>query len=66
MLSSSDIDKLASRKGVKCIAVQNFLSSLHGGSAFEAYANLQLDTRLYKWNAATQSAIRKGIELHYK
>lgn len=66
MLSSIDIDKLASRKGVKSIAVQNFLGSLNGGSASDAYSNLQMDARLYKWNAATQNAIRKGIALHYK
>ena len=60
-LSNQEIEKLASRKNVKRIAVENFLFSMAGLSRSEAYGNLQLDARSYKWNSATQKAIRDGI-----
>lgn len=55
------IIKLSEGKGVKSIAVINFLSSLGDLTLQEALANLNLDANLYKWNAATVNAIRKGI-----
>lgn len=55
------IRELASRKGVKVIAVQNFLMSLDASNIAFADANLVMDAGLYKWNAATQKAIRDGI-----
>jgi len=55
------IVKLSEGKGVKSIAVINFLSSLGDLTRQEALANLNLDANLYKWNAATVNAIRKGI-----
>ena len=71
MLSKEEIEKLATRKGVKSIAVYNFLGSLEGLSKMDALANLSfalyvLDARLYKWNAATVKAIQDGIKKHFK
>jgi hypothetical protein len=48
------------RKGVKVIAVQNFLGSM-GGNKSDNYGNAEMDTRLYGWNAPTRNAIYKGI-----
>jgi hypothetical protein len=61
MLTRERIQQLASKKGVKAIAVQNFLGSLGGSSYQDAMANLEMDARSYGWNTATQSAIRAGI-----
>lgn len=65
MLTLQQIEKLASRKGVKRIAVENFLMSLESLDALEAYGNLDQDTRCYKWNTATRNAIGDGIKLHF-
>ena len=62
MISRERISKLAARKGVKAIAVENFLSTLQGMTSHDANANLAADARSYKWNAATVNAIRKGID----
>ena len=63
-LTTQEIEKLASRKGVKRIAVENFLMTVtNNKTASIAYSNLFMDSRLYKWNAATVKAIQKGIEL---
>ena len=61
MITSSQISRLATRDGVRRIAVENFLSSMDDPS--EALANLELDARLYRWNAATVRAIRDGIRM---
>ena len=61
-LEPVEIASLAARTNVRKVAVVNFLSSM-GPVAEDATANLQLDTRLYRWNAATQRAIRDGIRL---
>ena len=61
-LSSEVISKLASRAGVKRIAVENFLGSLGDLTKSEAFGNLNLDARSYKWNAATVKAISDGIK----
>lgn len=68
MISQEQIEKLASGKNVKAIAVHNFLGSAFYGnaSASECYSNLEQDARLYSWNAATQKAIRKGIASYFK
>jgi hypothetical protein len=58
-LTAARINQLASRKGVKKIAVENFLSTM--GSRDDALVNLGEDARSYGWNAATQRAIRTGI-----
>ena len=61
-LTKEQIEKLAARKGVKRIAVENSLMSLSGNKAHD-YANIEVDARLYKWNAATLNAILKGVSL---
>ena len=63
MLTKEQIDKLASGKGVRRIAVENFLGSLGGSDRMGASMNLHADAKCYKWNAATVNAIRKGINL---
>jgi hypothetical protein len=65
-LTYEEIEKLAGRKGVRRIAVENFLSSMGGQSKSDAYGNLGLDTMLYRWNAATVTAIQSGINLAAK
>lgn len=60
MLTNADIARLAARKNVNSIAVQNFLGSC-GTDKSEAWANLRQDARAYKWNAATVKAISDGI-----
>jgi len=56
------IEELANRKGVKKIAVENFLMSLGESTKEEALANLNYDTQLYNWNSVTYLAIREGIK----
>ena len=62
-LTVSEIEKLASRSGVKRIAVENFLMTLHesSGEAGNLY-NLKSDARVYGWNARTVAAIKAGIK----
>jgi len=55
------IELMATRKGVRKIAVENFLGSLDGLQGWEIIANLKNDARLYKWNATTVNAIKAGI-----
>lgn len=55
------IEALASQPGVKRLAVENFLCTIDGLTRDEALANLEQDTKAYKWNAATGRAIRLGI-----
>ena len=60
------IEQLANKTGVKTIAVQNFLISVgSNGSVGNALANLESDTRMYKWNARTVNAIQKGIMIYF-
>ena len=60
------IEQLANKTGVKTIAVQNFLISVgNNGSVGNALANLESDTRMYKWNARTVNAIQKGIMIYF-
>lgn len=54
------------KAAIKQIAVDNFLGSLGGVSERDAIDNLNMDAKMYKWNAATVSAIRKGIREHFK
>jgi hypothetical protein len=65
-LTREEIAKLANRKGVKKIAVENFLSSMGNVDSWVALQNLEYDTHLYKWNKATVRAIHRGIELACK
>jgi len=59
-LTKSEIKRFASRKGVRKMAVENFLSSMPSDPS-DALRNLEYDARLYNWNAATEEAIRDGI-----
>ena len=61
-LTIPEINKLASRKNVKKIAVENFLMSM-GDNEFEAILNLGYDRDLYHWNNETVQAINDGIIL---
>ncbi len=47
-------------------AVENFLMSVgNNKSKMEALVNLNADKGLYKWNDATVSAIKEGIEEYF-
>ena len=66
MLTEKQIDELASGKGVRRIAVENFLATVEvNRNAVEAIQNLRYDAGCYRWNDATCKAIRKGIELNF-
>lgn len=63
-LTIKEIKKLASRKGVNRIAVENFLATLTNNPDLEtAIRNLEKDAVLYNWNYATRKAILDGIKL---
>ena len=63
-LTNTEVETLANRPGVRRIAVQNFLLTVTANpDSYCAHANLAMDTRLYRWNAATVRAIQAGIEL---
>lgn len=59
-LSIEEIEQFAKREGVKEVAVFNFLSSCEG-EYVHAIANMRMDARVYKWNAATCEAIEAGL-----
>lgn len=61
-LSETEISELASRTGVRKIAVENFLSTM-GEDEDDARYNLIEDARSYKWNMATINAIMRGISI---
>jgi hypothetical protein len=65
-LQDCEMETLASRKGAKRIAVENFLSgALSFGDSSIAFEYMQEDARSYKWNAATQKAIADGLGAMY-
>jgi len=64
-LTNQEIEKLAGRRGVRKIAVENFLGTM-GTDKQTATSNLWLDVGLYKWNNATVKAILDGIKLASK
>lgn len=66
MITSQQIDELASRPKVKRVAVENFLSSLDGLSRQDAIGNLEMDAKSYKWARETKASIHEGILLHFK
>jgi hypothetical protein len=67
MITAQQIEVLASRKGVRRVAVENFLGSVgQAGGAANERRNLISDALAYGWNAATVSAISRGIGLHYR
>lgn len=64
------LDELVDKAMVKFpkarrIAVENF-ASYYRSLSYEAMANLQLDTRLYQWQAATPAAIKFVINQREK
>lgn len=61
-LTLAEIERFASRKNVRRIAVENFLMSM-GADDYVATQNVYLDAGLYHWNADTVRAIREGIML---
>lgn len=65
-LTNAQVESFASRKSVKRIAVENFLASLQDLSWAEALGNLELDAKLYKWDAQTVKAIRDGINVVFR
>ena len=66
-LTAEEIEKLAMRKGVKKIAVENFLVTMtNNANERDAWMNLEMDARLYKWNVKTVRAIGDGIQLAFQ
>jgi hypothetical protein len=65
MITMEQIAVLANKKGVRKIAVENVLMGLQYQSEMIAGMNFSQDKALYKWNAATCAAIRKGMRIHY-
>jgi hypothetical protein len=62
-LTPAEIERLASRKGIKRADVENFLSSMDGMESSDAYANAAADAHSYRWNSATFRALQAGIQL---
>lgn len=61
-LTNEEIEKLATKKNVKAIAVYNFLGTLDESIGFIGNNyNCLSDAKAYKWNAPTRNAIQKGI-----
>jgi len=63
-LTHEEIEKYASPKGVKRIAVENFLGTIdtEHDSAAGCLWNCSMDAGLYRWNRATVMAIEAGIQ----
>ena len=61
-LTIDGIQRLANRKGVRKIAVENFLSTM-GEDYNIAINNAYLDAKLYRWDSETLQAILEGIEM---
>ncbi len=64
-LGTKEIEQFSLRKGVRKIAVENFLMSM-GNDAEIAEKNLDYDAGLYNWNGVTVKAIRDGIKFAKK
>ena len=64
-LTIPEINKLASCKNVRKIAVENFLMTM-GDNYRHAELNLWNDTASYKWNSKTYDAILSGMRLAKK
>jgi len=65
MLTPEAIQELATRPGVKKVAVENFLGTLDGMTYQEAVSNCELDARSYRWSYETSGAIREGLVTHF-
>jgi len=67
MLSQARIQELANRKGVKKIAVENFLHTLSASVTHQStILNMHADAASYRWNAVTINAIKQGIAEFFK
>lgn len=64
-LTIPEIKNFANRKGVKQIAVENFLMTM-GDNDLIALANMGFDVYIYGWNNETREAIKAGITLAKK
>lgn len=53
------------RRSQRAVAVDNFLASLDGLTAQQAFANLRLDAKSYGWDGPTRTAIAEGISRHF-
>ena len=63
-LTAGEIERLASRKGARRIAVENFLGSMDPAiSGRDHLKNLFADVAAYRWSSSTQHAIAAGIRL---
>jgi len=63
-LTCEEIEKFSKRPRVRRIAVENFLYTVtNNPNVFDAYMNLDMDARLYRWNRETIKAIKDGIRL---
>ena len=63
-LTKREVEKLAKRKGVKRIAVENFLMTItNNGDSYFARLNLGRNAALYDWNHETVAAIEDGIRM---
>jgi hypothetical protein len=66
MLKKSEITKLASRKGVRPVAVSKFLTGLDpNATEIGALVDLEVTSKSKKWNDATIRAMRDGIRMAY-
>ena len=65
-LTEKEITALASRIGVRKVAVENFLFLMEYMDYYEASKILEQEAKNCNWNAATQTAIRQGIDLAVK
>ena len=66
-LTAAEVEKFASTKGVKKIAVENFLSSLDKDIGVMGNTmNAHMDAQMYKWNTATIRVIEAGIREAHK
>ena len=67
LLNMREIVHLTAMPRVRRIAVENFLGTLDNTMPKEMHLlNLRNDAASYRWNIATVSAIKKGIEMMYK
>ena len=51
--------------GIRPGAVERFLAAIAGLTRPQARARLAEDTRLYRWNAATQGALLRALREHF-
>jgi len=66
ILTSDEIERLASSRGAKRIAVENFLSTLDAHIGYIGNrANTYQDAEAYRWSDATVRAIIEGIRLAF-